>query len=389
VPGKYRIQVKYMLAPSAQAMPSSRQEKTSTDAIGGSVTSNAVTIEVRQALGIDAEALNWALENHHNPLDVEVVNRFSSSIYAITVLCRYVAPALQDPETVKAMLAARTFPGDRSIPDPKGQDGWARLSGQDLATWQIETGKRLLATQPEPAIARRLRLSVALAQIRVGEKELGERELRLLEKDLASPEGRWATRFLAVWSTKGGALDQGQATSNGLDPRQVYPTGKAAIVSRMGAEIVEKYVTPGSAQYFEPMPGCVEKPESCSEAVRKPYAMVTFRFHMPEIPFVDVEISCIVDRDLKVWELFGAPNCITHPRECKFPIDERAARGIASEAGLEPGRGEWRAKFGWNSGFESYIWGISNKLYENSGRIVLIDANDGRVLRIDEWAVMS
>lgn len=169
------------------------------------------------------------------------------------------------------------------------------------------------------------------------------------------------------------------------DGSRVYLSAKAAIVARMGAKIVEKYVTPRSAQNFEPMPSCVEKPETCSEAFRKPYAWVTFRFRIPELPSVDVDITCVVDSDQKVWELSGAPDCVSHPQECRFPIGEAAARSIASKAGLEPGLGEWRVKFLWNSSFDSYVWGISNTLHELSGRVVLIDANDGRVLEISEW----
>ena len=179
------------------------------------------------------------------------------------------------------------------------------------------------------------------------------------------------------------------AASSEPDPSQVYPSAKAAIVARMGADMVEKYVTPRSAQYFEPQPSCVEKPDSCSEAFRKSYAWVLFRFHIPEIPFVDVDIACVVDRDQKVWELSGAPDCLGHPQECRFPIGEAAARSIASKAGLEPGLGQWRVKFLWNYGFESYIWSVSNTLHGQDGRVVMIDANDGRVLGIDEWESMS
>src|SRR5262245_3657949 len=171
------------------------------------------------------------------------------------------------------------------------------------------------------------------------------------------------------------------------DPWEVYPSGKAAIIAQMGAEIVEKFVTPLRAQYFEPSPSCIERPESCLEAVRRPYAMVIFRFRMPEVSFVDVDISCIVDRDLKVWELQGAPDCIDHPQECKFPIGEAAARNIATEVGLEPGLEPWRVKFLWNVSYKSYVWGISNTLHKYDGRVVLIDTNDGRVLETSAWTL--
>ena len=75
VPGSYRLQVEYELAQSAGSTAPPARGKAPSDAVRGRVTSNEVKIDVRRAEGIDAEALNWALENHHNPLDVEVVNR--------------------------------------------------------------------------------------------------------------------------------------------------------------------------------------------------------------------------------------------------------------------------------------------------------------------------
>jgi hypothetical protein len=164
---------------------------------------------------------------------------------------------------------------------------------------------------------------------------------------------------------------------------------RAAIVGRMGAEMFNKYLTPRSVQHFEPTSTCLKKPETCPEAFRRPYAWVTFHFRIPESAFVDVDITCVVDRDNRVWELSGVPDCVSDPQECIFPISEAVARAIATDAGLEVGIKPWRAKFVWNAAVHSYVWGITNTLNAQDGRVVLIDANDGRLLAIDEWTAAS
>ena len=197
VPGRYRFQVEYQLSTNADV---GGADTTPPGAFGGTLTSNTVTVEVKGATGVDAEALRWAAEHQHNPLDVEVANRFPSSSYGAIVLSRYVSPALPEPEKVRALLAAGSFPSERSVPDASAPDGWISLSGRELAQWQIETGERILGQQPGFAYARRLRLAIALAYTSVGKNERGERDLRTLGKENSSAEGRWAARYLALGS---------------------------------------------------------------------------------------------------------------------------------------------------------------------------------------------
>lgn len=194
VPGRYRLQAEYHPASPTE------DKTTMAGASATAMTSNAVVIEVTKAEGVDAEALAWMMENHLNPQGVEVANRFPSSTYAAIVLSRYVSPALPEPERVKTLIAAGTFPGERSVPSANAPEGWIKLAGRELASWQIETGERILGQQPGFAYSRRLRLAIALAYASVGKKEQGERGLRALEKDRSSAEGQWAARYLALGS---------------------------------------------------------------------------------------------------------------------------------------------------------------------------------------------
>jgi hypothetical protein len=194
VPGRYRLQVESTLVTPTDSGAAAAPP----DALGGLLTSNPVTIEVSAAQGVDAEALKWASENQHNPLDVAVANRFPTSTYSAIVLWKYVSPALPEPAKVKAALANGAFPQERAVPDPAAPDGWATRAGKELAQWQIETGERILGQHPGFLYERPMRLSIALAYLATGKAERGSTELRVLGKDVASPEGRWAEKYLAI-----------------------------------------------------------------------------------------------------------------------------------------------------------------------------------------------
>jgi hypothetical protein len=76
-----------------------------------------------------------------------------------------------------------------------------------------------------------------------------------------------------------------------------------------------------------------------------------------------------------------------------FPIDQVAAEAIAEKAGLEPGTEAWTDHFHWHHTYQTYVWTVSTTLVRDKssgrGRVVVIDANDGRVLGIFYWSEMS
>jgi hypothetical protein len=120
---------------------------------------------------------------------------------------------------------------------------------------------------------------------------------------------------------------------------------------------------------------------------------VTYRFQIPEAPWVDVIIQCIVNADGRVSNVSGVPDCVKDRGACSFPYDEAAAEAIAASAGLEPGIEAWKHHFHWHYGFHKYVWTVSNTLSRHrsngEGRIITIDANDGRVLETLGWTEMS
>lgn len=86
------------------------------------------------------------------------------------------------------------------------------------------------------------------------------------------------------------------------------------------------------------------------------------------------------DEDVKEKEDFDQKKIIPNI------IDEAKAREIAREAGLEKGIKEWKANLYWYYGkINNYVWSISNRLTETSGRTVIIDAKTGKVYQITDY----
>jgi len=179
------------------------------------------------------------------------------------------------------------------------------------------------------------------------------------------------------------------------DPKlsSAYAPATAAIIARVGDDFFKQYITPQSALWYPPEARCNEHPDTCSEEVRRGYSAVTYRFRIPEVTWVDQNISCNVDVDGRVSSLLGVSDCVKDRAECSFPYDEAAAEAIAVKAGLEPGIEPWKYLFHWHDGFHTYVWTVSNTLSrhesDGEGRLVTIDANDGRVLGTLWWSERS
>jgi hypothetical protein len=164
---------------------------------------------------------------------------------------------------------------------------------------------------------------------------------------------------------------------------------KAAIIALVGPDSYARYITPQGARSYPPDAFCIRHPSSCTEYLKHPYSIATFKLKMPEYPFVDETISCIVDDKGKVLNLEGVPPCARAPRECTFPYNEEGAREIATRVGLEPGVGGWWVKFHWHRTL-GYVWEVKTTLggttHEPSGKGSLIDANDGQVVESFGWS---
>jgi hypothetical protein len=170
------------------------------------------------------------------------------------------------------------------------------------------------------------------------------------------------------------------------EPVDVVALARAAIVARVGQAFFDDYIGPPSAIAYPPDKNCSVGMWNCTEGARKGgYSVVTFHLRIPNAPFVDWDLDCMVDADGQVSRV-AAPKCTSDPRECTFPYDAMAAESIAEAAGLEPGLRAWGVSFYWDRNLETFVWDVSNTLHEDEssddGRTVRIDANDGHVLGI-------
>ncbi len=124
--------------------------------------------------------------------------------------------------------------------------------------------------------------------------------------------------------------------------------------------------------------------------------LMKYNFTISDKPFVDEEISFLVDSTGKVLsdqKIIGIPNCKNG--DCDFNIDEDKAIQIAESNGLEKGIKNWKTDFVWDDKYEKYVWKIistasqsqGSEGYRGSGSEILIDANNGKVLDSNMWHV--
>lgn len=165
-------------------------------------------------------------------------------------------------------------------------------------------------------------------------------------------------------------------------PASVVKSSDNYIISKTGKEFFNKYIS----QDFDK-----------SLSIPPDYFMV-YKLFIPEKPFVDSEIRFTVDslgNVAKQKEIVGIPDCTTDPANCNFIVDEKSARDIASEAGLEKGIKDWKTQFYWDSNYNKYVWKVLSTLnekegefgYRGSGIELLIDPNSGKILSKNEWKV--
>jgi hypothetical protein len=165
-------------------------------------------------------------------------------------------------------------------------------------------------------------------------------------------------------------------------PVYVFKNANKFIASKTGESFFENYIQPD----FE---NCVR--------VDNGY-FLSYKLYIPEKPFVKGEIRFTVDTLGNVnqnLEIFGIPDCIQNPSDCKFTIDEKSARVIAEQNGLEKGIKEWKCTFIYDPLLGKYVWNINSTLTKNegefgyraSGQEMVIDCSTGEVLSINNWKI--
>lgn len=180
----------------------------------------------------------------------------------------------------------------------------------------------------------------------------------------------------------------GGCASSGIDyddtdiPVYVFKNANKFISSKTGESFFENYIQPD----FE---NCIK--------LENGY-LLSYKLYVPEKPFVKGEIRFTVDTLGNVnqnLEIFGIPECVQNPSDCKFSIDEKSARVIAEQNGLEKGVKDWKCTFIFDPVFGKYVWNINSTLtesegefgYRASGQEMIIDSATGEVLAKNDWKI--
>ncbi len=165
-------------------------------------------------------------------------------------------------------------------------------------------------------------------------------------------------------------------------PVYVFKNANKFISSKTGESFFENYIQPD----FE---NCIKTENG--------YLLV-YKLYVPEKPFVKGDIRFTVDTLGNVnqnYEIFGIPECVKNPADCKFSIDEKSARAIAEQNGLEKGVKDWKFSFIFDPVYGKYVWNINSTVTENegefgyraSGQEMIIDSSTGEVLSINTWKI--
>ncbi|UCD37056.1 MAG: hypothetical protein JSW54_09475 [Fidelibacterota bacterium] len=129
---------------------------------------------------------------------------------------------------------------------------------------------------------------------------------------------------------------------------------------------------------------------------------VSFRFRVPEKPYIDELITVALDSigEVIIDSSSAAANlsCIESESNCEFPIDEATAIQIAREAGLEDGIFIIHTSFYWYGGdLKRYVWSVKNTTgferygyeFSGGGQRFTIDARTGEILKESFWMVIT
>lgn len=165
-------------------------------------------------------------------------------------------------------------------------------------------------------------------------------------------------------------------------PTYVLESGKRFISSKTGKSFFDNYIQPDY--------------DNCRKT-EKGY-FLSYKLIIPEKPFVNGQIRFTVDtlgNVIQTLEIFGIPDCIKNPEDCQFNIDEKSARAIAEQNGLEKGVKDWKVTFLFDPMIGKYVWNINTTIsqsegefgYRASGKEMIIDSSSGEVLFINEWKI--
>jgi len=170
-------------------------------------------------------------------------------------------------------------------------------------------------------------------------------------------------------------------------PREVFEGARTEVVAHVGERFFTECLTLDSA-------GCALVPDWIGRSRVYLWAL-TYSLKIPKKPWVRGTIRAEVDTTgtaIAGRSVDGIGNCVQHPEECAFPVDEKTARAIAQRAGLKPGLEPWRTEFRWGKWPRPcYAWVVANTLRSDGsgGDDATIDANTGEILGVAHWSIQS
>lgn len=163
------------------------------------------------------------------------------------------------------------------------------------------------------------------------------------------------------------------------------------LISKLGEDFFKEHIVFNrKLTQFNPADQyCIKNPKECSLYLQKPYYLMVYTMRIRGKPFVNVGLEFALDEDgklIKERDVIGVPNCEIDASKCDFVIDEQKAYELAQKAGLQGIPSEWKPEFTWHGGnLNTYVWNVSNNFGKNMGQTVIIDANNGDILDINDW----
>lgn len=166
-------------------------------------------------------------------------------------------------------------------------------------------------------------------------------------------------------------------------PQNIIEQADEFIISKCGREFFDKYIKLDFEQ---------------SKFVSSFYLM-KYKFKMPEKSFVDETIEFSIDtlgNIISEKEIYGIPDCINNPTDCKFNITKSQAKEIALKNNFDKGIKDWKYDFTYSTKYQKYVWQIRTTLsefksesrYRASGKEMIIAPFDGKVIEISDWNIL-
>lgn len=183
LPGTHRVKVVLTTYAHEAGMPAG--------AFDGVLESSVLEFRIKEPVGVDAEAIAWA---KGSPMNVGLLGAFPTSEYAAFFVygkSRHIDEV--EPARIRTLIERGQYPGPNSVP---GQDGWRSLNSEGYARWQVEWGQRVLREHPNLSFRDEMRVSIALAQMSLGERKEALSTLKELAEKGEAAVAKWSSTFL-------------------------------------------------------------------------------------------------------------------------------------------------------------------------------------------------